>query len=139
MGRVNPSLRHVDTSGGHRPRSAKVVVSELVLLLEDELLLSLLKLCMSFRVCGDVGAPSDSDDEGKVSSLLSADEAGRLRLEPPLRNRLDMLNLLWSTANLVGMLPPLLLNKIITLLLFFVRFVVIGGGSSVRRITIHVQ
>ena len=28
VGRANPSLRHVDTRGGHRPRSAKVVVRE---------------------------------------------------------------------------------------------------------------
>lgn len=71
VGRTNDNLRHVDTSGGHNPRSAKVVVNELYLLLDD-------CNCSSEEVL----PPSSV-------ILLSDNAAGCFRLEL-FRNRLDM-------------------------------------------------
>jgi len=82
VGRVNPNFRQVDTSGGQRPRSAKVVVSELV----DVLALPLV-----------VGDGEDEEEAGmdpvSLCPLLSSDTGrrGRLRfLVAPFRKRLDI-------------------------------------------------
>lgn len=107
VGLTNPNLRHVDTSGGQRPKSAKVVVVLLLLLLMLELTLvivdeeefgrrrcimsadiaaaplPLLRSCTSYSM-------STPSSMSLFSSVTAVAAGGRFRLES-FRKRLDMM------------------------------------------------